>query len=336
MTRWWAQELAENSTSMRAATLEQLGGVKSIVERYLEDTLKELSPQQQRLAAVAFDFMVTPEGRKTAQTISELSGRPSVRDRGDPALLRQVIDKLQSARLLSPVPPPRGSRIDESYYEFAHDEVAKAAFKWREKRELAEAKTRLRRAVVTITALALLSLGLFAALAFVLTLKHNITEKSLTEKSQSVPSLLSLRPAEGLLLALETTAESWRNLDEVPLAIQANLKDAVEESRERVIIPSPNGPIVGLAMSPDGRFLAFNSGDGKIHFLNLTSSNDQEKLPGIPDFSRVRELQPPISGPVSVVNPRNPANPLAISPDGKLILTSSGDGTSLRLVRRDG
>lgn len=61
---------------MRVETLRELGGVGTIVESYLEDTLATLSRDENELAAEVFQYMVTPSGRKIAQTIAELAGAP--------------------------------------------------------------------------------------------------------------------------------------------------------------------------------------------------------------------------------------------------------------------
>jgi NTE family protein len=147
MTRWWDREVSEHSQQMRADTLRKLGGVRKVVETYLDDTLEGLSATERAVAAEAFRFMVTPAGRKIAQTLSELRGSISLSDRSED--LETLLRKLQEARLLSSVPPPKGSGTDERAYEFAHDVVAKAALEWqkrfRQAEEVIKANDRLER-----------------------------------------------------------------------------------------------------------------------------------------------------------------------------------------------
>jgi len=144
MSRWWEHDISKGSPKLLADTLNELGGVKTIVERYVEDTMDKLTPEHKELAAEAFRFMVTPTGRKIAQTVSELGGSTYVGEKVSRAMLEDLLDKLHKARLLTSVPPPRGSQPDERAYEFAHDVVAMAAFDWRKEfrqtQELAAAK----------------------------------------------------------------------------------------------------------------------------------------------------------------------------------------------------
>lgn len=159
MTRWWEREIESNSQIMSLSVLQDLGGVKTIVERYLEDTLATFSPQEKEVLAEVFRYMVTPTGRKIAQTTTDLSNNlpsffsdPSLRSLGATAAasLEEIMKKLQEARLLRKVPPPLGSQPDEACYEFSHDVVAKAAFEWRKQfrraQQLAEAERKEREA----------------------------------------------------------------------------------------------------------------------------------------------------------------------------------------------
>jgi len=153
MTRWWEREMESESPAMRLDVLYDLGGVKTIVERYLEDTLASLSPQDKEIVAEVFRYMVTPTGRKIAQTTTDLTNNllsflaaAGSSTEGPPvsSLVPDLLSRLQAARLLRKVPPPRGSPPDEPFYEFAHDVVAKAAFEWRRQfrrtQQLAEAE----------------------------------------------------------------------------------------------------------------------------------------------------------------------------------------------------
>jgi WD40 repeat protein len=130
MTRWWEREIDSKSQSMRPETLHELGGVKAIVERYLEDTLLALSLGEKEIVAEAFRYMVTPTGRKIAQTTSDLINSLSSLAPVTESNLENILGRLQAARLLRRVPPPRGSLSNEPCYEFAHDMVAMAASEW--------------------------------------------------------------------------------------------------------------------------------------------------------------------------------------------------------------
>ena len=148
MARWWEREQANSASRiMRFETLRELGGVKAIVDGYLEDTLKDLKPEGQEVVAEAFRYMVTPTGRKIAQTLTDLRQNLSGAESAEGRNLEETLGVLHEARLLRKVPPPRGSPPGETCYEFAHDVVAKAAFEWRNQflrtRELARFETRI-------------------------------------------------------------------------------------------------------------------------------------------------------------------------------------------------
>src|SRR5439155_1623168 len=114
--------------------------------RYLEDTLATLSPGAKEVVAEAFRYMVTPTGRKIAQTTTDLKKNLLSYLAVGGNSLEDVLSGLRAARLLRQVPPPGGSLPGETCYEFAHDMVAKAAFEWRKQfhqaQKLAEASKR--------------------------------------------------------------------------------------------------------------------------------------------------------------------------------------------------
>ncbi len=127
MTRWWETERDLKSPVLRRTTLrDKLGGVKRIADTHFAETIKGLNAAQRRLAARMFEVMVTPSGRKMALSVSELPGS----DR-DPARTRAVIDALYKKRILAALPPPPGGSPDDPCFEFAHDNLARAALEWR-------------------------------------------------------------------------------------------------------------------------------------------------------------------------------------------------------------
>jgi len=134
MTRWWEKEVDARSGEMRRQTLDELGGVKKIVDEHLEKTIRELGAARQDEVARIFGPMVTSAGRKIAQTVTELVG--STHLTGE--TLGTILEALLKARIMATVPPPRGSQPDEKCYEFAHDVVAKAALEWLGRRRQAQ------------------------------------------------------------------------------------------------------------------------------------------------------------------------------------------------------
>jgi hypothetical protein len=125
MTRWWEKEVEARSTEMRRQTLTELGGVRRIVEEHLQKTLTGVKLLTPEAIARVFGQMVTSSGRKIALTVSELAGSDLSK-----TAVASVLEELLRARIVTAVPPPRGSAEGEKCYEFAHDVVAKAALKW--------------------------------------------------------------------------------------------------------------------------------------------------------------------------------------------------------------
>jgi hypothetical protein len=134
MTSWWEHEVKSGSRLMQIKTLnEDLGGVKKIVDSYLEATINALPADEREAAAAMFEFMVTSAGRKHALSVSELT-ESVMWYHIDRTTVENVLKKLHQARIISSVPPL--GQLSEGCYEFAHDVVAKAARDWRQKHTL--------------------------------------------------------------------------------------------------------------------------------------------------------------------------------------------------------
>ncbi len=139
MQRLWEVERASGSATLRAATLEELGGAGQVVADHLERAIEALTPEQQALAALLFDHFVTPSGTKIAHEASDLAqfaGAPE-------AAVRPVLATLVEHRIL---------RTDEGgRYEIFHDVLAGAVLGWtgrfHAEQALAGERRRRRRAV---------------------------------------------------------------------------------------------------------------------------------------------------------------------------------------------
>jgi hypothetical protein len=123
MTRWWERESEKKSKKMRKATLVKLGNARNIVASYFDEALRKLDKQDTEICFHLVDKLVTSTGRRTVQTFRELTeGTAYGSER-----VRKLLGNLVDARILTPVPAPKGALPGELSYEFAHDLMAKAA-----------------------------------------------------------------------------------------------------------------------------------------------------------------------------------------------------------------
>jgi hypothetical protein len=217
MTRWWEREMEQGSTVMNEQTLtQQLGGVKSIVDKHLDTTIQALTPEEQKAAAKLFAFLVTPAGRKIAYSLSHLVESTDL----DRPIIERVLEKLRDARVISPIPSPQGSQTDEKWYEFAHDVVARAAGDWRRKfqyaqkeleveeekrkaEEQAQSARRFRRMAIALALVSALALGA-AILAWI--------QRQQSQKNERVAEArgLEARAANSQTLAMRNNFEAYR------------------------------------------------------------------------------------------------------------------------------
>ena len=72
MQRLWDEERAVGSDTLRADTLDRLGGAQQIVEEHSESALGELTPDEEDVAARLFNHLVTPSGTKIAHELDDL------------------------------------------------------------------------------------------------------------------------------------------------------------------------------------------------------------------------------------------------------------------------
>jgi len=128
MTRLWDEERRLGSKTLRCSTLTSLGGVDSIVETHLDQTMSVLSYDERYVAAQVFHYLVTPSGTKIAHTAEDLSKYAEL----EPAELQPVLTKLAGGedRVVRAVQPPPGSDQSERY-EIFHDVLAPAILDWR-------------------------------------------------------------------------------------------------------------------------------------------------------------------------------------------------------------
>jgi WD40 repeat protein len=129
MTRVWETERAAGSRLLRRATYLELGGAPQIVQSHLDQALAQLAPDEQRGAARLFRDLVTPSGGKVAHSVEDLADYANL----GPAELRPLLDKLAGPelRILRRLPSIGDDRPEAARYEIYHDRLANAVLAWR-------------------------------------------------------------------------------------------------------------------------------------------------------------------------------------------------------------
>ncbi|NER33117.1 MAG: hypothetical protein F6J93_03400 [Oscillatoria sp. SIO1A7] len=145
------------------------------------------------------------------------------------------------------------------------------------------------------------------AIAEKLAARETARERALVAKN-----LLSVKPAEALAMAIETTGKSQDLLQEVLPEVRSILYDAVGIARERNLLKGHEGSVWSVAISPDGGTIVFGGADSTVRLSNK-QGNQVGILRGHQDLVRS----------------------VAISPDGRTIASGSEDDT-VRLWDLDG
>lgn len=100
----WQRERAEGSRELRLSTLQNLQGVGKILDTHLAKALDGLGGHERQAAIDAFDYLVTPSGGKLAESVPDLAHRTGHSEER----VGSVLDKLDHARIVRPIPAPPG------------------------------------------------------------------------------------------------------------------------------------------------------------------------------------------------------------------------------------
>jgi WD40 repeat protein len=267
MQRIWEVEQAAGSSTLRAATLEQLGGAGQVVSDHLERAIDALAPAQQEIAARLFDHLVTPSGTKIAHETPDLAAFAGA----SAADVSPVLETLAGHRIL---------RTDENgRWEIFHDVLAGAVLGWKSRydaeraveRARAEARQRHRR-------LGFLAIGALVALvaattlaAFAFSQRSEARDQARVAKGgQLVASSLSQLDSDPEL-ALALAVEAAR-VDPIPPAEEA-LREALAASRERAIVDVGH-PLVSLELDRAGSRALVVGLDGIARLIRLPAGEE--------------------------------------------------------------
>ena len=175
----WLRERAEGSAELRLSTLQGLQGVGKIVDTHLWKALRALGGPERQTAIDMFDHLVTPSGGKIAEPIPDLARRTGHREEQ----VEAVLDKLDHARIVRPVPAPPGQDpLRFRRYEIFHDVLTPAINRTIAVREERRRARRFRR--WTALAVGLLVLTLAVGVLLLSLYRSAVTQKEVAESGQ--------------------------------------------------------------------------------------------------------------------------------------------------------
>ena len=267
MQRLWDVERARGSSTLRVATLDELGGAGEVVADHLERAIDALGSEQEEIAARLFDHLVTPSGTKIAHEMSDLATFAGASQDA----VSSVVETLARHRIL---------RRDESgRWEIFHDVLAAAVLGWKTRYEArrgverarAEARRRHRR-LGFLAFGALVALAATTALAvFAFSQRSDARDQARVAKGgQLVASALSQLGGDPEL-ALALGVEAAR-VDPTPQAEDA-LRDALAASRERAIVDVGH-PLVSLELDRTGSRALVVGADSVARLLDLRGGDE--------------------------------------------------------------
>ena len=198
----WEQERAQGSQELSLSTLQNLRGVRSIVDAHLDKALASLGSGERQAAIDMFDHLVTPSGGKIAESVPDLARRTGHSE----AQVGTVLEKLDHERIVRPVPAAPGQDPARfRRYEIFHDVLAPTINRAIAASEERRRARRLRRLAALAVGLLIVALGIAAGFA---TLTRTAdSEKSAAEsRALAAEAIVNLThdPELSALLALQS------------------------------------------------------------------------------------------------------------------------------------
>jgi WD40 repeat protein len=312
----WERERAAGSHELRLSTLQDLHGVRMIVDAHLGQALNSLDSGKRKTAIDMFDHLVTPSGGKIAESVPDLAKRTGHSE----AEVGSILDRLDHERIVRPIPAAPGQDpMRYRRYEIFHDVLAPTinrAIAAREERR--RARKRLRK-------IAVLALGLLvaAAIAFAVTQLSQANSANKTAESRQLAAAADMSiasdPELSALLALQ--ALHVTDTSQAEAALRQALPDVQEVRTLR------NGPAVFDAVfdpvNPDKVVSAGK--DGNAWIWDVKTGRRLVRLRNRSGFT--------VSGTANAVAFNAAGTQVAVGySDGTVILFDASSGKELRPI----
>jgi WD40 repeat protein len=335
MKRLWETELTHGSRKLQLASLEKLGGARTIVTTHVDRALSDLSPNEREIALDMFHHLVTPSGTKIALQAADLAEYCD----HSPEDVEALLERLASGdtRIVRPVPPPPdgdgGTR-----YEISHDLLAQAILDWRtrqravrlesekraaeeekraaearalaeQERAQAEQRRALRFRALAIVTGVLLIAGVALAVTALVLRAHALRDKQIAQSrhlAASAEATLDQDPELATLLVLQ--ALKVRNTPEAATA----LRDSLPMLQLKATL-APPPPARSAMFSSSGNRILIASADGVIRIFDASSHRQVARFPGF-----------------------GALNSAAFNRAGTEIVTANDDGTARIIDANDG
>ncbi len=306
----WDHERAQSSRVLRLSSLSELD-VASIVDAYLGNALEALSRKERTVVTEVFDHLVTASGGKIAEPVADLAARTGY----DEAIVGSVLEKLDDAHIVRPVPaPPDKDPQRYRRYEIYHDVLSPAINRAIENK-MAEQRLRRARRILGASLVVLLAVVVAAGSLLVLW-RRSVHERDVAESTRLAAVAeadTSVDPELATLLALNA-----ERISPTPQAYGAlaNALPAIQEIWTRQ--PKDTLGAQTAAFSPDGKFVMVGTSGGQVDRFDLAGHAE--------DISPFRNDTKAIT---STAYSRDGSTLLVANADGKVGLRNATTGTAL-------
>ena len=199
----WQRERAEGSHELRLSTLQELHGVRMIVDTHLEKALSGLGSHERRTAVDLFDHLVTPSGGKIAESVPDLAKRTGRDEAEVGGVLDSSMIPASSGRSRHHRAGPQRFRR----YEIFHDVLAPAINHTIAARDERRRARRLRRFAALALALLIVMLGVAGTFAYLL---HQANTEKLTAESRELAADADVNTTRDPELSALLALQAWR------------------------------------------------------------------------------------------------------------------------------